>query len=76
MTTGPGVHLHPADATELTELLQFLDDWLSAGNDQLHPSLARFAGNPAYGIGQLRGDLHRFAFLLGAGNGKQLFGDG
>ena len=46
-----------------------------AGNDQLHKSLARFVGNPAYGIGQLRGDFHRFAFLLGADTSEQLFGD-
>lgn len=31
-------------------------------------------GNPAYGLGQLRGDLARFAFLLGGDDGESLFG--
>jgi hypothetical protein len=37
----------------------------------------RSPGSPAsaYGISHLRGDLQRFAFLLGAGNSAQLFGD-
>ncbi len=74
MTTGPGVHLDPADAAELTELLQFLDDWLTSSQDQIHRSFAQFVGHPAYGISHLQGDLRRFAFLLGADNGEQLFG--
>jgi hypothetical protein len=36
--------------------------------------LARFVGHPAYDISQLRGDLQRLAFLLGADNEDQLFG--
>ena len=31
-------------------------------------------GHPAYGIVQLRGDLERFAFLLGGSHGEGLFG--
>lgn len=38
-------------------------------------SLTRFVGHPAHGASQLQVDLHRFAFLLGADNGEQLFGD-
>ncbi len=71
MTTVPGIHLHPADAAEL---LQFLDDWLTASRDHLHEPLTRFAGNPAYGISHLQGDLRRFAFLPGADNSRQPFG--
>jgi len=73
--TVPDVRLHPCDAAELAEILEFLDDWLASGNDQIHRSLAQFVGHPAYGISQLRSDLNRFAFLLGADNSTQLFGD-
>jgi hypothetical protein len=37
--------------------------------------MSRFAGNDAYGLSQLRGDLGRFAFLLGATDGERLFGN-
>ena len=57
--------LHPVDARELTELLRFLDDWLTTDHDLLDTSLQRFVGHPAYNLNQLRTDLHRFAFLLG-----------
>ncbi len=40
------------------------------------PSLEQFAGHPAYNIGQLRQDLDRFTFLLGADDGEALFGNG
>lgn len=42
--TAPGVRLHPADAAELAELLQFLDDWLASCDDQVHRSLAQSSG--------------------------------
>jgi hypothetical protein len=32
------------------------------------------SGHPAYGLDELRGDLERFAFLLGGSDGEQLFG--
>jgi len=42
------------------------------------PRLAsRFASastRAAYGLGELRSDLERFAFLLGGSDGEQLFG--
>jgi len=63
-----------ADVAELTELLQFIDDWLATCHDQLSEPFARFVGHPAYGISQLRGDLNRLAFLLGADNEEQVFG--
>lgn len=74
MTIPDGIRIHPADAQELIETLQFLDDWLSLDEDQVHGSLARFVGHPAYGVSQLRDDLCRLAFLLGADNGSRLFG--
>ena len=70
----PVIQLTVADAVELTELLQFIDDWLASCHDQLREPLARFVGHPAYDISQLRGDLQRLAFLLGADNEDQLFG--
>lgn len=70
----PFIQLPVADAVELTELLQFIDDWLATCHDQLCESFARFVGHPAYGISQMRGDLQRLAFLLGADNEEQLFG--
>jgi len=74
MTAPDGIRIHLADAQELIEMLQFLDDWLSRDEDQVHTSLARFVGHPAYGISHLRNDLCRFAFLLGADNSGRLFG--
>ena len=38
------------------------------------PGREQFVGHPAYGLAQLRGDLERFAFLLGGSDGEQLFG--
>lgn len=73
--TVPDVRLHPTDATELAQLLQFLGDWLATDRDHLDASLARFVGNRGYHLSQLRTDIGRFVFLLGADDGEQLFGD-
>ena len=70
----PRIQLHAADVAELTDLLQFIDDWLGTCQDQLSEPFTRFVGHPAYGISHLRGDLQRLAFLLGANNEQQLFG--
>jgi hypothetical protein len=70
----PEVKLDITDAAELAEMLQFLSQWLARDPGRLSASLAQFAGHPAYGITQLRGDLERFAFLLGGSDGEQLFG--
>jgi hypothetical protein len=40
------------------------------------PPLEQFVGNPAYNVSQLRQDLDRFTFLLGADDGESLFGPG
>jgi hypothetical protein len=69
----PSTSLDTADAVELAELLQFLDDWLATDHDQLSASLARFVGSQAYGVETLRDDLARFTFLLGGNDGEHLF---
>lgn len=58
----PAFSLDIADATELAELLRFLNDWLASDPDQLDASLRRFVDHPAYDIRALRADLDRFAF--------------
>lgn len=72
--TVPDVRLHPSDAAELAELLHFLDDWLATDRDHLDASLTRFVGNRGYDLSQLCTDMSRFVFLLGADDGKRLFG--
>jgi hypothetical protein len=62
------VTLDAADAVELAELLEFLNDWLH--HDDLAASYRRFT----FGLltpAELRADLGRFAFLLG-GDGRYL----
>ena len=72
----PGVTLDFSDAAELAETLTFLADWLSGSQKQaLASSLAAFVGHPAYTTEALCADLHRFAFLLGASDGEELFGE-
>jgi len=63
------------DAAELAELLQFLSQWLARDPGRLGASLEQFVGNPAYDVSQLRQDLDRFTFLLGA-DGESVFGPG
>lgn len=70
----PEVRLDAGDAAELAEMLEFLDEWLSSGGESLRESLTGFIGSDAYDISQLRTDLNRFAFLLGATDGQRLFG--
>ena len=43
---------------------------------RLGASLEQFVGHPAYNVGELRQDLDRFTFLLGADDGESLFGPG
>jgi hypothetical protein len=70
----PQITLDTSDAAELAETLAFLTDWLSGSQEQiLRESLAAFVGHPAYDTSALTADLHRFAFLLGASDGKELF---
>jgi hypothetical protein len=70
----PDMKLDAKDAAELDEMLQFLTGWLARDPGRLGPSLEDFVGHPSYGIGQLRQDLERFAFLLGGSDGEPLFG--
>jgi hypothetical protein len=70
----PEVRLDAGDAAELGEMLQFLTGWLAREPTRLAASLEEFAGHTAYGIGQLREDLDRFAFLPGGSDGEPLFG--
>ena len=69
----PDMNLDLGDAAELTELLQFLRDWLVADDDHLEESLTHFVGGRAYNLRQLRNDLDRFTFLLRGNDGEPLF---
>jgi hypothetical protein len=72
----PQITLDMADAAELAEMLTFLASWLTGSQKQiLADSFAAFVGHPAYNTGTLCADLHRFAFLLGASDGEELFGE-
>jgi hypothetical protein len=72
----PGITLDPADAAELAETLTLLTQRLSGSRKQaLAGSFAAFAGHPAYNTSTLSDDLHRFAFLLGASDGEDPFGE-
>jgi hypothetical protein len=68
-----GINLAPDDAVELTELLQFIDTWLSSDPEHLNPSLHRHVGVPGYDISQIRTTLARFIFLLGGDTEGDLF---
>ena len=70
------IRLDAGDAAELAGLLQFLAGWLARDPGRLGACLEQFVGSPAYNVGQLRQDLDRFTFLLGADDGASLFGPG
>ena len=67
-----GVNLAPDHAAELTELLEFLNAWLTSDHDHLNASLVRYVGHPAYDINRLQADLARFTFLLGGDTDGEL----
>jgi hypothetical protein len=72
----PQTRLDEVDAAELAETLTFLARWLSGGQKPaLDQSLATLVGHPACTTDDLSADLHRFAFLLGATDGEELFGE-
>lgn len=72
----PRIALDTADAAELAETLTLLTQWLSGSHKHtLAQSFTAFIGHPAYSTSTLCADLHRFAFLLGASDGEELFGD-
>ena len=55
------------DVAELGELCLFLRNWLAgADQDLLADSYNRFVGQPDWPVNDLKLDLERFAFLLGA----------
>jgi hypothetical protein len=68
------VTLNGSDAAELSEMPQFLADWLERDPGRLGASLEGFVGHPAYNTSQLRADLDRFTFLLRGSDGEPLFG--
>lgn len=55
----PDVTLTPDHAAELTELLEFLNAWLTSDYHPLNASLHQFVGHPAYDIERLKADLAR-----------------
>ena len=71
MSHDTSVTLDGADAVELAELLEFLNDWLHS--DDVATSYRRFTFG-LLTVGELRADLGRFAFLLG-GNSHHYLDD-
>lgn len=69
----PNYQLDVTDAVELAEMPQFLHRRLTIDHATLNDSLTRFVGHPAYNADTLQADLARFAFLLGASDGQDLF---
>lgn len=70
--------LHPGDTAELTDLLRFVRDWLTATTDDtLNDSLSDRLDMPGgYDTGALACDLDRFVVLLDGsadGDGATLF---
>jgi hypothetical protein len=66
--------LEADEAVELGELLEFVGRWLADDDQCLAESFSRFVGNDGYDISELRGDLSRFACLLGGDDGASLLG--
>jgi hypothetical protein len=67
----PTTRLDTADAVELTELLQFLKEWLTNDNEA-EASFARFVASPGCDAAGLCTDIERFSFLLGGNDGEHL----
>jgi hypothetical protein len=57
------VTLEMADAIELSEMLDYLADWLGIAGDDVRADLARFAADHT-APGYLPGELTRFSRLL------------
>jgi len=68
------VTLDAADAAELAEMLEFLAAFPGGHDHQITPALSQFASG--YSVADLRADLARFAFLLGATDEQLIFGSG
>ena len=67
----PVTRLDTADAAELTELLQFVKEWLTTDNEA-RASFARFVGSPGDDATDLCTDIDRLSFLLGGNDGEHL----
>jgi len=67
----PAIPLDTADAIELTEILQFVKEWLTT-DSEARASFARFVGTPGYDAAGLCADLDRLSFLLGGNDGEHL----
>ena len=68
------VALRDDHAVELAEMLEFLRHLIDFAPDALREPLERFTAG-GYTLDELRGDLARFALLLG-GDGYGRFADG
>jgi hypothetical protein len=68
-----GINLAPDHAVELSELLEFLNGWLTSDYDLLNASLHHYVGHHAYDANRLKADLARFTFLLGGDTDGDLF---
>ena len=69
----PEISLPAEDVAELADFLRFLDEWVTAGHDQLSRPLALFMEDHPYGIETLRHDLGRFRLLLSGGGSGGVF---
>lgn len=67
----PTIRLDTADAIELTELLQFVKEWLTTDN-KAKASFAQFVGSHSCDAADLCTDIERFSFLLGGNDGEHL----
>jgi hypothetical protein len=67
----PAIPLDTADAIELTEILQFVKEWLTT-DSEARASFARFVGTPGYDAAGLCADIDRLSFLLGGNDGEHL----
>jgi hypothetical protein len=67
----PTIRLDTADAIELTELLQFVKEWLISDNEA-KASFAQFVGSPGYDAAGRCTGIERFSFLLGGNDGEHL----
>lgn len=64
--------LRDEDAVELGEILEFLHDWIAAC-PEARASFSRFCFG-LFTVEEMRADLARFAFLLGADGERYLHG--
>lgn len=66
--------LRDLDALEIVEMLEFIREWIDYAFDDLDDHMCRFTAG-GYTLTDLRGDLSRFAFLLGSDDHRYVSGD-